>query len=194
MLILESRIYPTRKTKEKHHLGDFTDGEKPLKKGRLAPEGAYANNWHQGSAILVTSPEETDHVLITGNIIRNAAQGIDIHADHVTCSNNSIDHAFIGIKCMHGARNVIITANNVSHMDLWGLVMLPGTASHTAEPATADKPARSANYTRGNIIANNVFSDFGFGYEYYNWEKSKGGVISWSRRRCPLPGKQPGDY
>jgi len=133
-------------------------------------------------------------VLITGNIIRNAGQGIDIHADHVTCSNNSIDHAFIGIKCMHGARNVIITANNVSHMDLWGLVMLPGTASHPVEPAAGDKPSRTANYARGNIIANNVFSDFGFGYEYYNWEKSKGGVISWSRRRCPLPGKQPGDY
>jgi len=117
-------------------------------------------------------------VLVTGNVIRNAAQGIDLHADHVTCSNNSISHAFIGIKCMHGSRNVIIEGNNVSHMDLWGLVMLPGTASHPAEAAAGDKPACQANFTSGNIIANNVFSDFGFGYEYFNWEKSRGGVIS----------------
>lgn len=183
--IVENRIYPTQEVKEKHHLGELTDGKKPTKKGRLAPEGSYANNWHQGSAIIVTSPEETDHVLITGNLIRNAAQGIDIHADHVTCSNNSIDHAFIGIKCMHGARNVIISGNNVSHMDLWGLVMLPGTVSHPAEPASADKPARVANYTHGNIIANNIFSDFGFGYEYFNWEKSKGGVISLESGQLP---------
>lgn len=177
-LIDERRIFPTKDVKDANHLGELTDGKKPTKKGRLAPKDNYANNWHQGSAILVTSPEETDHVLITGNLIRNAAQGIDIHADHVTCSHNSIDHAFIGIKCMHGARNVIISENNVSHMDLWGLVMLPGTASHPAEAAMDGKPARVANYTRGNVIANNVFSDFGFGYEYFNWQSSKGGVIS----------------
>lgn len=183
--IVENRIYPTQEAKEKYRLGDLTEGKKPTKKGRLAPEGSYANNWHQGSAIIVTSPEETDHALITGNLIRNAAQGIDIHADHVTCSNNSIDHAFIGIKCMHGSRNVIIAGNNVSHMDLWGLVMLPGTISHPAEPAADGKPARGANYTRGNIIANNIFSDFGFGYEYFNWEKSKSGVISLESGQLP---------
>ena len=183
--IIENRIYPTQETKEQNHLGDFTEGKKPLQKGRLAPEGSYANNWHQGSAILVTSPEETDHVLITDNVIRNAAQGIDIHADHVTCSNNIIDHAFLGIKCMHGARNVIISGNNVSHMDLWGLVMMPGTASHPAEAAGTDKAARGANFTTGNIIANNVFSDFGYGYEYFNWEKSKGGVISLESGQLP---------
>jgi hypothetical protein len=123
--------------------------------------------------------------LVTGNYIENAAQGIDIHADHVTCSFNTIDHAFVGIKCMHGSKNVIISNNNVSHNDLWGLIMMPGTASHPAKAATQDTPARPANFTAGNIIANNIFSDFGFGYEYFNWEHSRGGVISLESGQLP---------
>lgn len=177
-LIVEDRLFPTLETKQANALGQLTEGMNPTKKGRLAPPGDYANNWHQGSAILVTAPETADHVTVSNNIIRNAAQGIDIHADHVACTGNSIDHAFIGIKCMHGARNVIIADNNVSHMDLWGLVMLPGTASHPAQPASEGKPAAGPNFTTGNIIANNIFSDFGFGYEYFNWEGSRGSVIS----------------
>jgi len=176
--VIERRIFPTEETKKAHQLGQLTDGKRPMKKGRLAPPGDYANNWHQGSAIVVTSPEETDHIMVTGNYIENAGQGIDIHADHVTCSHNIIKYAFIGIKCMHGSKNVIISNNNISHMDLWGLVMLPGTASHPAEGAAQERPARGANYTRGNIIANNIFSDFGFGYEYFNWKDATGRVIS----------------
>ena len=176
--VIERRLFPTEETKTTHQLGQLTDGKRPMNKGRLAPAGGYANNWHQGSAIVVTSPEETDHILVTGNYIENAGQGVDIHADHVTCGQNIIKYAFIGIKCMHGSRNVIINGNNVSHMDLWGLVMLPGTASHPAEAATDTQPARLPNYTRGNIIANNIFSDFGFGYEYFNWKDATGRVIS----------------
>ena len=162
---LEERLFATKETKEQYQLGSFCEGKNATKKGKLAPQGDYANNWHQGSAITVSSPETTNHVLISGNLIRNAAQGIDIHLDNATCSNNLIDHAFIGLKCMHGARNVIIANNTVSYMDLWGLVMMPGTLAHPAEAANGDKPARGANYTRGNIIANNIFSDFGLGYE-----------------------------
>ncbi|GMV93710.1 MAG: hypothetical protein AMXMBFR82_34880 [Candidatus Hydrogenedentota bacterium] len=183
--VVERNIFPTKEFKEEHNLGQLTDGAHPTKKGRLAPKGDYANNWHQGSAIVVTSPEKTSHVLVEGNLIENAAQGIDIHADSVTCANNVIDHAFVGIKCMHGSRNVIIMGNNVSHMDLWGLIMMPGTASHPAEAATDTEPARGANFTRGNIIANNIFSDFGFGYEYFNWEGSRGGVISLESGQLP---------
>ena len=183
--VAERNIFPTKKIKEQYGLGQLTEGRNPTKKGRLAPPGDYANNWHQGSAIVVTSPETTSHVFIEGNLIENAAQGIDIHADSVTCSNNIIDHAFVGIKCMHGSRNVIIMGNNVSHMDLWGLIMMPGTASHPAEAAIDDRPARGANFTRGNIIANNIFSDFGFGYEYFNWEGSRGGVISLESGQLP---------
>ena len=183
--IIEKRIYPNQETKEKNTLGMLTEGKKPSKKGKLAPKGDYANNWHQGSAILVTAPLDTDDIQIVNNVIRNAAQGIDIHADHVTCSGNTIDHAFIGIKCMHGARNVIISNNNVSHMDLWGLVMMPGSSSYPALAATADKPAQEANFTRGNIIANNVFSDFGLGYQYFNWKDAKGGVICLDSGQLP---------
>lgn len=183
--IIEMIIYPTEETKEKHRLGELMEGERPMKKGRLAPEGDYANNWHQGSAIVVTDPLETAHVLISGNYIENAAQGIDIHADHVTCAHNVIAYAFIGIKCMHGSRNVIISNNNVSHNDLWGLVMMPGTASHPAEAARNGAPARPANYTSGNIIAGNIFSDFGFGYEHHNWKDAKSGVISLESGQLP---------
>ncbi|MDZ4861211.1 MAG: right-handed parallel beta-helix repeat-containing protein [Candidatus Hydrogenedentes bacterium] len=183
--VLEEMLYPTIEMKDLHKLGQLCEGKNPAKKGKLAPTGDYANNWHQGSAITVSSPESTSHVLISGNLIRNAAQGIDMHLDHATCSNNIIDHAFIGLKCMHGARNVIIANNTVSHMDLWGLVMMPGTLAHPAEAAKEGTPARESNYTRGNIIANNVFSDFGRGYERYNWEQQKSGVITLDSGQLP---------
>lgn len=183
--VVEEMLYPTKEMKDLHKLGELCEGKNTTKKGKLAPPGDYANNWHQGSAITVSSPESTSHVLISANLIRNAAQGIDMHLDNATCSNNIIDHAFIGLKCMHGSRNVIIANNTVSHMDLWGLVMMPGTLAHPAEAATDEKPAREANYTRGNIIANNVFSDFGLGYERYNWEQQKSGVISLESGQLP---------
>ena len=176
--VIEDNIVPNPETKAQFDLGRLCEGRKPTVKGQLAPKGDYANNWHQGSAIVVTAPEETDHILVSGNMIRHAAQGIDLHADHVTCTNNIIDRAFIGIKCMHGSRNVIISNNNVSHIDLWGIIMMPGTSSHPAEAAKDDKPARGANFTSGNIIANNIFSDFGFGDEYWNWKDNKSGVIA----------------
>jgi hypothetical protein len=176
--ILEDNIYPNPDTKATYDLGSFTDGRNPTKPGSLAPKGNYANNWHQGSAIVVTSPMDTSHVQITGNYIENAAQGIDIHADHVTCSQNTINHAFVGIKCMHGSKNVIISNNNISHIDLWGIIMMPGTASHPAQAAEGDRPAQPANFTSGNIIAHNIFSDFGYGYEYWNWSHQRSGIIS----------------
>lgn len=183
--ILENHLMPDATTKEAFRLGEFTDGKQPSQPGRLAPKGTYANNWHQGSAIIVTAPEKTWNVLIADNLIENAAQGIDIHADQVTCSRNIIDHAFIGIKCMHGSRNVIISENNIANIDLWGLEMQAGSASHPALPPENGAPAHEANATRGNIIANNIFSGFGRGNEYYNWASAKGGVIN--LETGPLP-------
>src|SRR5690606_24441476 len=92
--VVENRLFPTEETKRDHGLGQLTEGRAPTKKGPLAPKGDYANNWHQGSAIVVTSPLDTSHVQVRGNYIENAAQGIDIHADHVTCSQNTIKYAF----------------------------------------------------------------------------------------------------
>ena len=176
--IVERHLMADKATKKKFQLGEFTEGAHPTKKGRLAPSGHYANNWHQGSAIVVTTPEETHHILVRGNYIENAAQGIDLHADHLTCTDNVIDHAFIGIKCMHGSKNVIISDNNLSYIDLWGIVMMPGTASHPAEAATKDQPAKGPNFTSGNIIANNIISDIGFGYENWIWPEGSRRAIS----------------
>jgi len=164
--VAERRVDSSPAAKQQYQLGQLTEGRQPTRKGQLAPAGDYVPHWHQGSAIVVTSPEQTRYVLVTGNFIENAAQGVDLHADHVTFSANIIHTAFVGIKCMHGARNVVITGNNVSQTDLWGLVMQPGTASHAAENG------RPPNVTRGNIIANNVFADCGYGRDYHNWKSS----------------------
>ena len=176
--VIDENLLPTPGMKEKHGLGQLCEGAHPTNKGKLAPKGDYANNWHQGSAITVTDPLNTTHVTVRGNFIVNAAQGIDLHADNILCTGNQIDHAFIGIKCMHGAQDVIISDNNISHVDLWGIVMMPGTASHTGKPAHEGNPAQPANLTRGNIIANNVFSHFGHGHEYWNWKDNTTAVIS----------------
>jgi nitrous oxidase accessory protein NosD len=183
--VVEDNLFPDEATKERFELGRFTEGRQPLNKGKFAPGGDYANNWHQGSAITVSSPRETSHIAITGNYIENAAQGIDMHTDNTLCSRNIIRYAFIGIKCMHGAKNVIISDNIVSHNDLWGLVMLPGVLSHPAKAADGDQPAMPANFTRGNIIANNIFSDYGLGYESYNWDPQRAGVISLESGQLP---------
>jgi hypothetical protein len=164
--IIENRIRSDEAAKAQFKLGQLTEGRAPTKKGKFAPTGDVVPHWHQGSAIVVTSPEQTRHVIVTGNLIQNAAQGVDIHADHVTFADNVIDTAFVGIKCMHGSRNVIIAGNNVSNTDLWGLIMQPGTASH---PATGDRPP---NATRANLIANNVFTNVGFGQDFHNWKGS----------------------
>jgi len=170
--IVDRNLLPTKELKRKHRLGTLTEGRRPSTQGTLAA-GAfrrrYVSNWHQGSAIVVTSPEATHHTIIRGNYLQNAAQGIDLHSDHVICSNNVVDHGLIGIKATHGCRNLIIANNLLTHVDLWGILLNPGTASHGAEPATADRPARSANVDGGTAIVNNVISDYGYGHEYWNW-------------------------
>lgn len=170
--VVENHIRSDRDTKLQHGLGRLVEGKYPTKKGQYAPSGDYVSNWHQGSAILVTDPEISSHILISENLIQNAAQGIDIHADQVTLSSNIIDHAFIGVKVMHGARNVIVANNIVSHSDLWGLVMQPGTAAHSGNQK--ERPSVPPNVTSGNIITGNIFSDFGYGHDYHNWKDSDG--------------------
>jgi hypothetical protein len=94
--ILEENLRPTRETKDRHQLGRFS--KRASTKGSLISqetwEAGYVNNWHQGSAILVTGPEETAYVRLLDNHIENAAQGIDIHADHVTVSGNFVVNSF----------------------------------------------------------------------------------------------------
>jgi len=170
--IVETFLFPTRETKDKHRLGVLTEGRYPSKAGVLAGETikrGYVNNWHQGSAILVTDPEKTRHTRITGNYLQNAAQGIDLHCDNAICSQNTVDHGMMGIKATHGCRNLIITGNLLTHIDLWGILLNPGAASHAAEPEGDGRPARGPNVDAGTLVANNIITDYGCGDEYWNW-------------------------
>ena len=172
--IVEDNLLPTPEIKRKHDLGKFT--KKNAKKGSLIGQKAwdeqYVNNWHQGSAIVVTSPKTTGYTQILGNSIENAAQGIDIHADHVIVAQNIVHNAFMGMKAMHGSRNVLILGNQFSKNDLWSIGLMPGSASHAAAArplGTADAPP-DANVDGGTIVANNIISDFGYGASRWIWE------------------------
>lgn len=169
--VIEERLLPTREAKEQYGLGELT--VRPGEKGQLMPreawETGYVSNWHQGSAIVVTGPRETSHTIIRGNYLRNCAQGIDIHSDHVIVSDNIVDHGFMGVKMTHGSRNVTVTGNLLTHIDLWGILINPGAASEHAVLAKEGAPAKAGNHDSGIIIANNQITDFGYGHEYWNW-------------------------
>ncbi len=151
--------------KAQHKLGDFV--KKNPVKGKLPSQttwdGNYVNNWQQGSGIIVTSPEASDLTRILGNHIENAAQGIDLHADHVIVSGNMIVDSFMGIKAMHGSRNVIISGNQFVKNSIWAVGLMPGVAAHPAEDGKPD------NSDGGSIVANNIVSDFGHGRAAWIW-------------------------
>lgn len=170
--ITEERLLPTPEAKAQYQLGNLCDGKQPLQPGELArgvAERGYVDNWHQGSAIVVTGPEKTRHTLIQGNQIVNAAQAIDLHCDYANVSNNVIDRCMIGIKGTHGCFGVVVSANTITGADLWGMVFNPGAASHAAEPATGDASAKPLNNDAGLLIANNLIADYGRGNDYWNW-------------------------
>ncbi len=157
--IIEDNLRPTPEIKARHKLGDWV--KKNPEKGRLmnqqAWDAAYTDNWQQGSAIIVTSPEQSDLTRILGNHIENAAQGIDLHCDHAIVSNNVVVNSFMGMKAMHGSRNILITGNQFVKNSLWAIGLMPGVASHTK------------NTDGGSIIANNIVSDFGHGDAHWIW-------------------------
>jgi len=169
--IIERNLLPTPETKEKYQLGKFT--KKNPEKGTLMSQAVwdaeYVNNWHQGSAIVVNNPRVADRTQIIGNEIEHAAQGIDIHADHVIVADNIVSNSFMGMKAMHGSRNIIITGNQFIKNDLWSIGLMPGTASGQSEPAHDGKPALEPNVDGGSIIANNIISDFGYGDSEWIW-------------------------
>jgi hypothetical protein len=170
--ILEKSLRPTRQTKDRHQLGRFS--RRAPTKGSLISqetwEAGYVNNWHQGSAILVTGPEETAYVRLLDNHIENAAQGIDVHADHVTVSGNFVINSFIGIKAMHGSRHVLIANNQFIRNDLWSIGLMPGAASHGPVPGNGESPRRAPNVDGGSLIANNIISEFGYGDSHWIWD------------------------
>ncbi len=157
--IIEENLRPTPEIKAQFQLGDWV--KKNPMKGRLmsqqAWDAAYTDAWQQGSAIIVTGPEVSDLTSLLGNHIENAAQGIDLHCDHVIVSNNIVVNSFMGMKAMHGSRNVLITGNQFVKNSLWAIGLMPGVAS------AAD------NTDGGSIIANNIISDFGYGDAHWIW-------------------------
>lgn len=163
--VVEDNLVPTPEIKAKHKLGDFV--KKNAEKGAIINQqlwdANYTDAWQQGSGIIVTAPEVSDLTRIIGNHIENAAQGLDVHSDHVIVSQNIITNAFIGMKAMHGSRNVLITGNQFVRNSLWAIGLMPGAAAH---PATADKPE---NADGGSVISNNIISDFGYGDAHWIW-------------------------
>lgn len=157
--VIEENLVPTREIKAKHKLGDFVKSN-PIK-GAIVNQtmwdARYTDNWQQGSAIIVTAPKVSDFTRIIGNHIENAAQGIDLHCDHATVANNIVVNSFMGLKAMHGSRNIIITGNQFSRNCLWAIGLMPGAAS------------TDENADGSSIIANNIISDFGHGDAHWIW-------------------------
>ena len=154
--IVNEDLLPTKVVKEKFGLGDYI--KKNAKKGTFISQqtwdSAYTDNWHQGTGIFVSAPEVSDRIQILGNAIENAGQGIDIHADHVIVSQNIVSNSFMGLKAMHGSRNVMIIGNQFIKNDLWAIGLMPGAASHPASKGKDGKAAVGANEDGGSIIAN----------------------------------------
>ena len=176
--IMEARYRPTPEIQRRYALGRMV--KKNRVKGQIISQATwdrgFVDNWHQGSAIEITSPTTTARVQVLNNSIENAAQGIDIHADHVIVANNIVTNAFIGMKAMHGSRHVVIVGNQFSRNDLWSIGLMPGAASHAARASTDEHAGLSENVDAGSIIANNIISEFGFGDAHWIW-KSNGTPI-----------------
>jgi hypothetical protein len=157
--IIEENLIPTPEIKAKHKLGDWVK-KNPVRGtfiNQQTWDAGYTDNWQQGSGLIVTAPAVSDLTRILGNHIENAAQGIDLHNDHVIVSNNIITNSFMGMKAMHGSRHVLITGNQFHKNCLWSIGLMPGAG------------ANAENTDGGSIIANNIISDFGHGSAHWIW-------------------------
>jgi len=181
---------PTPEIKEKFNLGKFTT-KNPAKGLLISQESWDAETfpaWHQGSAIYVGGdPTVSDRIQLLGNYIENAAQGIDIHSDHVIVAQNMVNNSALGMKAMHGARNILIIGNQFDKCAIHAILLQPGAASHAAgKPVHADEdPTRSpANIDGASIIADNIISDFGYGDAGWLWGTERDCI-------CLEPGQLP---
>lgn len=172
--VVEYALLPTREMQATHDLGALTEGRFPTRPGQLGASAVArgrVDNWHQGSAVLIS---QCDNVAVTGNYVENCAQGFDIHSDNVVVANNTVFRGMMGVKMTHGARNVLVEGNLLRGMDLWGILLNPGTGSNYGKDATASEPVRPANVDGGTIVANNLITEQGYGNEYWNWGGAPG--------------------
>ncbi|SIO32106.1 Right handed beta helix region [Singulisphaera sp. GP187] len=186
--VREDRLVATPEVKRQFGLGQII--KKNAVRGRIASQRDWdrgeTDNWMQGTAIHVGSPEVTDCTQVIGNLVERAGQGFDIHADHVILSQNIVNDALIGMKAMHGSKHVIVTGNQFIKNTLWSIGMMPGASSLPSRAAQGDQPARAANVDGGSIIANNIITDFGLGQTRWIWgEESAGCPIRFDHGQVP---------
>ncbi len=165
--IIEESLLPTQQAMEQLGLGKLVPGRKldatPGQLGKNVVANGFASNWHQGSAIVVTGPEDSEFNTVLGNHIVNAAQGIDLHCDRSVVSGNVIEHCFVGLKATHGCQGLVLSGNLISHVDLWGILLNPGAASH------AGSEEKAPNVDGAITISGNVITHYGYGHEFWNW-------------------------
>lgn len=176
--IIETVFRATKENRDMYDLGKVT--VIPEKPGRATPKDLQANpyisNWHQGSALFFG--EQGEGSVLSGNYIENAAQGFDIHADYVTVTGNIVNGAIVGAKAMHGSKHVIISNNQFSRVDVYGILLASGAASHYAVEANGtDEPAKGPNVDGGTVITGNIISDYGFGDQYWSTGSSPGASL-----------------
>ena len=189
--IVETVFRATKENRDKYDLGKVT--VVPDKPGRHTPRGLkenpYTSNWHQGSALFFG--EQGEGAVLSGNYIENAAQGFDIHADCVTVSNNIVNGAVLGVKAMHGSKHVIISNNQLSRVDLYGILLAPGAAAHGATEAGGGRPARGPNVDAGTVVTGNIISDYGFGDQYWNFNRPETSIYAISLEHGQEPDDPP---
>jgi hypothetical protein len=171
--VVERNLTPTRELYERLKLGEYVKkiAVRPPRVNPVDWERGRTDNWMQATAIHIASPEANDLTQVIGNYVENTGQGFDIHADRVTLAQNTVNDTLIGMKAMHGSRNVLILGNQFVKNDLWAIGLMPGAASHAAEPASGSQAARPANVDGGSIVMGNIISDFGYGSAH--WLRAK---------------------
>jgi nitrous oxidase accessory protein NosD len=175
--IIETVFRATKHNRDKYDLGKVTII--PETPGRYTPKGLkenpYTSNWHQGAAVFFG--EQGEGSVLSGNYIENAAQGFDIHADYVTVTGNIVNGALVGAKALAGSKHIIISNNQFRRIDLYGVLLGSGPASHYAVEASGNKPAKDPNLDGGTVIMGNIISDYGFGDQYWSTGSSPGASL-----------------
>jgi hypothetical protein len=193
--IIETALVASKENRDKYDLGRVT--VLPDKPGLLAPRGLKENpnmqtSWHQGSALFFGHGDgDAQYSVISGNYIEGAAQGLDIHADYITITGNIVNGATLGVKATHGSKHVIISNNQFSRCDLYGIAISPGAAAHGAIEANGDRPAQGPNVDAGTVVTGNIISDYGFGDQYWNFNRPETSIYAISLERGQEPDDPP---
>jgi hypothetical protein len=193
--IIETTLVASKENRDKYDLGRVT--VLPQVPGRFTHKGLKENpyiktSWHQGSALFFGSGDsDGQYSVISGNYIEGAAQGMDIHADYITITGNIVNGATLGVKAMHGSKHVIISNNQFSRVDLYGILLAPGARAHDAIEASGDRPAQGPNVDGGTLVTGNIISDYGFGDQYWNYNRPETSIYAISLEAGQEPDDPP---